>query len=151
LPVIWENFHKEYCKQAEVNLYYRINQSAAHFLQYGCSYLIKPELATQLADKPYSITADELFNFSVVESILHPFVHVSETNNTYYSQTHLASLEALAEIYFMKGNYEKFLEFHLVIGARFPQIPLSVLEDIGINWINEVEIQNIEMFQLFEK
>jgi hypothetical protein len=87
---------------------------------------------------PPGATFDALFSLERLASVFQ--TPIDDDSSTL--RRRVVSIEAMAEIEFMKGSYEKSLHCYLNLGAGLTSGPLSVIEYMAIASITNQTVEN---------
>ena len=120
--------------EAERNIRKRLNQSAS-------SYLIQTSgrssnESTSTIEVPAGLTFDSLYSIRNLISTFTPniqtYSYESRHKENNQKSIEIVSLEALAELNFMKGDYEEALKYNLMLGILYPITKLTDLKNEAI-------------------
>lgn len=117
--------------EAERNIIKRLNQTASSYLKQTLGGSSNDSNSTNL---PAGLTFDSLYSIRNLISTFTPTIQNHESNHEENNQKFIdiVSLEALAELNFMKGNYEESLKYNLMLGILYPITKLNDLKNEAI-------------------
>lgn len=126
---------------AEESITRRLNQSASSYLTLTSD---ESSYTFNLSDLPPGRTFDSLYNIQNLISTFTPTFQTYELKNEEANQILIdaVSLETLAELHFVKGDYEESLKHYLILGVQHPITSLLDLKNEAIECVLEGNAQS---------